>query len=85
MQKWHRFGKYIFYSARLVEATFLGLQLTLAFRLKAAPLERHTGLAVATGALAVACTVYELWVVTLWWRNEADTSSTSSNFLRKVL
>lgn len=70
VQKWHRFGKHFFYALRAVEATLLFLQLLLAFRLKDAPLERSLPLCIATLVLALLCTAFEAWVVSLWWRNE---------------
>ena len=86
VQKWHRFGKYLFYSVRLVEITLLIMQLTLAFALKSEPQNRSMFLAAATLALAVLCTFYEAWVVSLWWSNEGEGAgaSTASNLRYKL-
>ena len=83
VQKWHRFGKYLFYTIRFFEITLLVLQLILAFQLKSKPTERFLGLAIATLSLAVSCTLYEAWVVSLWWRNEAAIGS--DNFMTNLI
>lgn len=81
VQKWHRFGKYLFYSLRFLDVAFLLLQLVLSFRLKDDPLERNQSLALATLVVGVFCTLYEAWVASLWWRNEF---TTSGNYLYKL-
>ena len=70
VQKWHRFGKHIFYTLRAVDLAFLVLLLVLAFRLKGEPMQRSIPLAIATLALGALSMLLELWVLWLWWSNE---------------
>ena len=83
VQKWHRFGKHIFYALRGVDAALLASQLVLAFGLKSEPLRRSVPLAGATLALAALSMGLELWVVRLWWANEFGGAS-ASNWAHKL-